>query len=225
MFAGICHNDPQRRLPPLWAALVAAALCLPVLGGCVGYFAPSDPPLGPPIPMASTNPLLVPCMDRDLVWEQLVDVMDDYFKVEREERVRLSGDLLTEGRLDTYPRTGSTLLEPWNNDSVNNYERLESTLQSIRRRAIVRVIPAQGGFLVDMTVLKELEDVPRPENATASWMNLRNDNSLRRYSDPVTGQQPTLGWIGIGRDVALEQTILAQLQSRFPVGAAVAAAP
>lgn len=164
-------------------------------------------------------------MDRDLVWEQLVDVVDDYFKIEREERVRLSGDVLTEGRLDTYPRTGSTLLEPWNTDSVNRYERLESTLQSIRRRALVRVIPAEGGFLVDLSVLKELEDVPHPENASASWMNLRNDNSLRRYADPIAGRQPTLGWIGIGRDVALEQTMLAQLQSRFGVGPPAGAVP
>lgn len=48
------------------------------------------------------------------------------------------GDILTEGTLTTYPRTGSTIFEPWNTDSVNPYERLESTLQSIRRKSIVR---------------------------------------------------------------------------------------
>ena len=30
------------------------------------------------------------------------------------------------------------------------YEKLESTLQSIRRRAVVRVIPAEGGYLVEV---------------------------------------------------------------------------
>lgn len=31
-----------------------------------------------------STPILIPNMDRDLVWNQMVDVMDDYFKVERE---------------------------------------------------------------------------------------------------------------------------------------------
>ena len=60
----------------------------------------------------------VSSMDRDLVWDQVVDVVDDYFRMQHEERVRLVGDLLTEGRLDTYPRSGSTIFEPWNRDSV-----------------------------------------------------------------------------------------------------------
>jgi hypothetical protein len=70
--------------------------------------------------------------------------------------------------------------------------------------------------LVDVVVTKELEDVLRPEAGSASRAaNLRNDNSLRRYIDPVTGTQPTLGWIRLGRDVALEQKILMEMASRF----------
>ena len=37
----------------------------------------------------------------------------------------------------------------------------------MRRRAVVRVIPAQGGHWVDVAVFKELEDVVKPEHATA----------------------------------------------------------
>jgi hypothetical protein len=38
-----------------------------------------------------------------------VDAVDDYFRIEREERVRLIGGVLTEGRIDTFPITGSTV--------------------------------------------------------------------------------------------------------------------
>jgi len=195
---------------------LAAALVFVAAGGCIGWFRPNLPADTAYVPTAVVpNPTLIPTMDRDLLWDQLVDVIDDYFKIQKEQRVRLVGDILTEGRLDTYPRTGSTIFEPWNRDTVNRYERLESTLQSIRRFAVVRVIPAEAGFLVEVNVLKELEDLPRPENGLASYANLRNDSSLRRYSNPVGGQQPTLGWIGLGRDIALEQEILATLQGRM----------
>ena len=131
---------------------------------------------------------------RDLVFETVVDVIDDYFKVDHEIPIRLEGDVLVEGLIDTFPRSGSTILEPWGRDAANFYERVEGTLQSIRRQALVRVIPAEGGFLVDVVVVKELEDVLRPEAGSASRAaNLRNDNSLRRYIDPVTGTQPTHG--------------------------------
>lgn len=194
--------------------------------GCIGWYTPAAAPpaaiAGPPL---AENPVLIPTTNPDQVWDQLIDVVDNYFKVEREQRVRLVGDVLTEGRLETYPRTGSTLLEPWNLDSTTGYERLESTLQSIRRRAVVRVIPAEAGFLIEATVFKELEDLPRPENGLASYANLRNDDSLRRYANPVGGQQPTLGWIGLGRDVALEQQILGEMRARFGLPPVTAAVP
>lgn len=198
------------------AAIVSAAIST---AGCItwlpaGGLQPED--AFAPLPIIAPNPTLLPNQDRELVFETVVDVIDDYFKVDYEIPVRLEGDVLVEGQIGTFPRSGSTILEPWGRDAVNFYERLEGTLQSTRRQALVRVIPAEGGFLVDVVVTKELEDVLRPEAGSASRAaNLRNDNSLRRYIDPVTGTQPTLGWIRLGRDVALEQKILMEMASRF----------
>jgi hypothetical protein len=177
------------------------------------FFAPE------PLVMEQTHPLVIQGSDPDAVWDQIVDVVDDYFRIEHEERVRLVGDLLTEGRLDTYPRGASTIFEPWNQDSVTFYERWHATLQSMRRRATVYVIPLpdRSGFQVDVQVYKELEDVPRPESGSISLANsqtLRNDDALIRLTNPVGGQEPTLGWIGLGRDLALEQTILSGIQAR-----------
>jgi hypothetical protein len=80
------------------------------------------------------NAAVIPPLDAEVVWQQMVDVADDYFKVQTEQRVVFSNGVPAEGRIDTYPQTGATLLEPWRGDSVGFRERLESTLQSIRRR-------------------------------------------------------------------------------------------
>ena len=189
-------------------------LCALVAVGCQAL--PPEAAFGPPPP--PPNPVLVGVTDRDFVWDQVVDVVDDYFRIRKEQRVRRVGDLLTEGRIDTYPRTASTIFEPWNRDSVTAYDRWEATLQSLRRIGLVRVIPAPQGYLIDVQVYKELEDVPAPNTGAVTLANsidLRNDNSLRRLENPVGGQQPTIGWIGQGRDVELEQEILAQIQARL----------
>jgi hypothetical protein len=164
------------------------------------------------------NPMFVPAVDRELLWNQTVDAVDDYFRIEREDRVRQIGGVLTEGRIDTFPTTGSTMLEPWRTDSTRGYEKLHATFQSIRRRATVRVIPTEGGYLLDVVVQKELEDLDKPENATAGGSTLRHDGTLVRQEAPPGRYTVTLGWIPIGRDVRLEQRILADVSGRLELG-------
>lgn len=186
-----------------WAIL---ALLVAAAAGCATPVA---------APVFHDNPTLLPLADRDYVFDQVVDVVDDYFTIDREQRVRVVGTVLTEGRIDTFPEVGATLLEPWRQDSVNNFERWESTLQTIRRTAQVRVIPTGEGYLVDVVVFKELEDLQKPQHASAGAATLRNDTSLERFDLPVLGQPFNRGWIPLGRDQALEQQIIADLQTRF----------
>ncbi len=205
----------MRRLPLL---LVVALL----LAGCaqsVWFRPPAAAPL-----VTLSNPMLVPVADREALWDGLVDVLGDYFRIAGEEPVRLLGNTLTEGRIDTFPKTGATLLEPWDQDSANAYERLESTLQTIRRRAVVRVIPAPaGGFWIDLAVFKELENLRQPEHSTAGGSTFRFDTTQTRIINPEHRASLELGWIPMGRDTALEQRILAQLQYRLaPEGQPVA---
>jgi len=194
--------------------LLATGLLLATLfSGC----APSPPwtePLRPPVTVFHDNPMLLPIADPQQAWETVVDVVDDYFAIEREEPVRLVGDAPTEGRLDTYPKVAATIFEPWDSDSAGPQARVESTLQSIRRRAAVRVVPAEGGYWIDVAVFKELEDVRRPEFATAGAATFRYDASLTRVVNPVGEQEINAGWIPQGRDTALEQRILGHLLAR-----------
>ena len=177
------------------------------------------------------NAAVIPPLDAEVVWQQMVDVADDYFKVQTEQRVVFSNGVPAEGRIDTYPQTGATLLEPWRGDSVGFRERLESTLQSIRRRATLRLIPDPAGWRIETVVLKELENMPRPMRATAGGASFRNDDSLYRYGTPLPtlGQQvgdqprpvanptPNLGWIPLGRDPLLEQRMLSQMLTKLGV--------
>jgi hypothetical protein len=161
------------------------------------------------------NPLFIPPVDREFLWNQTADAVDDYFRIEREDRVRLIGGVLTEGRIDTFPSIGSTVFEPWRRDSTPGYEKLHATLQSIRRRATVRVIPVEGGYLLDVVVQKELEDVDKPEHATAGGSTLRHDGTIVRQEGAPGRYSITLGWIPIGRDLTLEQRILADVSARL----------
>lgn len=200
--------------------LTAAICCFAI--GC----APSYPPgsfsaatapgyVNPPIQAtyAYENPLPL-AGDPGFLWDQVVDVVDDYFPIAREQRADLLGDVVTEGRLDTAPVTGATLLEPWRGDSVGVAERLESTLQQTRRFAVVRLIPGETGLMLDVAVFKELEDLRRPEHSTAGAATFRYDSALQRFRDPVGAEPLTQGWIPRGRDSALEQRILSQIQAR-----------
>jgi hypothetical protein len=197
--------------------IFATGLFLAGLWGC----APSVPwiePLGPPVAIFHDNPVLLPIADPEQAWDRVVDVVDDYFRIEREEPVRLVGDTLTEGRIDTYPKVAATIFEPWDPDSAGWQARVESTLQSIRRRAVVRVMPTEGGYWVDVAVFKELEDVSRPEHATAGAATFRYDDSLTRVVNPVGQQEINVGWIPEGRDTAVEQRILGHLLARSVQG-------
>lgn len=198
-----------RWFPPACVALVLCSL------GC-SVFVPlvtraGHAPAGP-----VENPHFVPVRDHDLMWNQVVDAVDTHFKIRTEQRVRVVAGQLTEGRLETYPRTGSTLLEPWHTDSTYGYEKLESTLQTIRRRCIVRVVPESNGFLISVEVHKELEDANGPSNQQLALDGVRFDGTLRNQEDDY--QQlaaETDGWIPLCRDVLLEQRILQDILARL----------
>ncbi|MEM9351749.1 MAG: hypothetical protein AAGA92_01935 [Planctomycetota bacterium] len=194
------------------AALAALAACRgPAVGPLFAlpiYEKQVTVPTGP-------NPVFVPVANQDFTWEQVVDSVDDFFRVESERRVELVGDVITEGSIVTFPRIGATIVEPHRRDSVGRFNRWQSTLQTIRRGAVVRVIPDRGGWLVEVIVQKELEDLPRPEGATAGAATLRNDSSLDpRLSQDVSKLRFGGEWIPIGRDIALEQEMLERIRER-----------
>ena len=201
---------------------VAAPMIALVLSGCCTEPQWTAPPGYPQQPIAEqgqppvagyANPVWIPVSDSQSAWELAVGVVGSYFRIEREEPIRQVGNVVMEGRITTIPEVSPTIFEPWRHDTVDPEQRVENTLQTMRRRAVVRVIPAQGGHWVDVTVFKDLEDKARPDQASAGAATFRYDSTLTRVSNPITDEQSTLGWIYKGRDASMEQYIIAHLLS------------
>ncbi|MBN2291568.1 MAG: hypothetical protein JXM70_04030 [Pirellulales bacterium] len=181
--------------------------------GCSGVSTWQAPPGPFFLPSAYNNPVMIPPNHPEYVWEQVVDVVDDYFRIMEEIPVR---DMVgSEGRLETFPVVGATLLEPWRHDSANFDERLESTLQTIRRLAIISVKKEDCGYLIDVAVYKELEDRSQPDRAVAGSATFSYTATQEGVIDPITDEPLNLGWISLGRDAALEQRILSEITSRL----------
>jgi hypothetical protein len=162
------------------------------------------------------NPLELPPRADDFVWSQVVDAVDDYFRIVREQPVQNSNGIVLDGRIETSYQVGASLNEPWRKDSTSGFERLESTLQSIRRRAIVTVRPQGAAYLLEVVVQKDLEDTDRSQYATETTRSSRrHDGTLIRRDDRINDGPQTLGWIPLGRDASLEQVILHDIFGRI----------
>jgi len=161
------------------------------------------------------NPLTVPMVPRALVMDEVSDEIDNYFRIVREERVRMVEGVLTEGWIETLPRVGATILEPWRGDSVPGFELAHASLQTVRRFAKVRIIPTGNSYLIDLKVYKELEDLDQPQAANIRGTWNRHDNSLDADRPTDHDQPDEKGWIPMGRDMDLENVILKNIQSRL----------
>jgi hypothetical protein len=72
--------------------------------------------------------------------------------------------------------------------------------------------PAEGGYLVNVTVLKELEDLPNPTRETAGGAAFRSDHSIDREHEIVDPVVISHTWIPKGRDIPFEQKILRKIR-------------
>ncbi|WP_231131360.1 hypothetical protein [Crateriforma conspicua] len=161
------------------------------------------------------NPIELPASPDDFVWLQVVDVVDDYFRIAKEQPVQNNRQIVLDGQLETAYRTGSSVLEPWRKDSTPGFERWQSTFQSVRRRAIVTLRPSGNGYWLEVVVQKDLEDPDRVQYATETTAGVRHDGTLVSGAEEVQDGPQTLGWIPLGRDAALEQRMVADIYGRI----------
>jgi len=217
-------NWPRRRkeagmvkLGKIWAPLLLAWIA-----GCRGVTLNEGPvftPAGAQV-VHDQNPVFIPLGPDSYgqVFENCLRVLGDYgFEILESNRYW--------GNIDCLPRTAPGLglfLKP---GSPDLYDRLLCTTQSYRHRVSMRIQPADnGGFFIEVVARKELEDVPRPIRATVGAAVFRNEPSVERQFEVI---DPTLyesTWIPQGRDVPLEQAMLARL-NRYMYAVTPAARP
>jgi hypothetical protein len=190
---------------------VCAAAVLVLAGGCASGPLLDNPVLiGPTLPgPAEHNPVYVPPHDYGLVFETVLSVLGDYgFEILEANRF--------DGHVDTLPRIAPGMCLLIRPGSPDPYERLLSTLQTYRHRVQVLIQPADSrGYFIQVTVFKELEDLPRPVRSTAGAAIFQTLNDVERQYDVI---DPTLlesTWIPKGRDPGMEQAILQRLKGRL----------
>ena len=189
--------DRQLSLPfqPTWPAILM--LMATLNAGCLSTSGREVP---------RTNALLIPSTGIDATWERAVSVLHrNHFLIARESKL--------EGIIETEYRAGSNILEPWHPDSVGLDNRLESTLQSIRRKVVISF--GQSGteqLMVSVQVHKEIEDVPGPTATYAGGATFPESDVFDRDLDQVVGQSSPSRWLSRGRDPHLEARIVAQIQ-------------
>ena len=178
------------------AGLMMAVFC--TIAGCL-----SAPPMAP---AGGASTIQIADNQRDFLWERAVVVLNrNHFQVSRESKL--------EGIIETAYRGGSGLLEPWNPDSVGLSNRMESSLQSIRRKVTVSMLSAATGTTsLNVRVDKELEDVPGIAATYEGGATFSESQPLNRDLSQVVGQTGPSRWISIGRDPLLERKLLAEIQ-------------
>ncbi|MCX5683676.1 MAG: hypothetical protein NT049_08330 [Planctomycetota bacterium] len=121
------------------------------------------------------------------------------------------------GRVDTEHLTGDSWFEFWRGDTVGDFQRVESSLHTIRRAVHIQVSPAPTGSQVSVKVDKERLSAPGSSpSAISQTYDLYNPRktSLARQ-DEFKETQYT--WLPMDRDDALEQVILERIQGRLGV--------
>ncbi len=157
------------------------------------------------------NPVYVPQgpLSYAKVFDKVLDTLDSFWEIGYANRY--------EGRIETLPAIAPGLEQPWKPGSPDFYQRLYAYLQTIRHRCIVLITTADdGGYFIDVKVLKELEDLPIPISSTAGMASFRNPTTVERQFEVIEPAVYEYNWIPIGRDLALEQVLLQRLaQCKF----------
>lgn len=191
-----------RTLATAW--LAAATLWL---AGCsTGPLQDNPSFVRPDLLIPQENPLYIPQGPDayDKVFQKALDVVDDFFEIAYTNRY--------EGRIETHPSVAPGVEQPWKPGSPDFYQRLLAFFQSIRHRCILLISPAQdGGYFIDVKVLKELEDLPSPMRATAGAASFRMNSTIERQFEVIEQPIYESNWVPIGRDYKLEQVILERL--------------
>jgi hypothetical protein len=192
-----------QRLATAWLAPV-----LMLLGGCATGPILDNPGIFLPGQNAPVeNPVYIPLgpMSYNQVFEKAIDIIADYFEIAEYNRY--------DGRIETFPRVAPGVEQPWKPGSPDLEQRLFATVQSIRHRATVLIQPADnGGFFIQVTIFKELEDVPRPIRSVGGAAIFRSVPTVERQFEVIDLTRFEANWIPIGRDVKLEQVILERLK-------------
>lgn len=139
------------------------------------------------------------------VFEKVLSNFGDYFEIAYANRY--------DGRIIGAPKIAPGLERPWVTGSPELGERIQATFQTMRYRGHVQIRSAeQGGYLVQVTVYRELKDEGRPINAPTGSVFRDAPTVDRQYEvvDPAIASDDR--WIPKGRALDVEDAILKHIR-------------
>jgi len=160
----------RARVWPIYAILACCTW------GCGSY--PHGSLVGQAMPNAPDlqNPMLVPAVDREVVWEQVTRRARRLLHHPAEERVAKWAIVVLEGRIETFPVGGATLLS--RGEGFYTRTRKAPVHAAAIPPAVVRVTADIGGLPHRLGRVQELEDLASPQHATVG----RRASDTRRRS-------------------------------------------
>jgi hypothetical protein len=93
--------------------------------------------------------------------------------------------------------------------------RLEGTLQSVRRRAFVTIAKSEGGHTLTVEVLKEREDGGSLNGSSPNGATFQQAQPTQASLSATSEHPAPVGWISLGRDKLLEERIARDLKRRL----------
>ncbi|MFW6154751.1 MAG: hypothetical protein ACOC95_06000 [Planctomycetota bacterium] len=173
---------------------------LVALGGCapVPPRAASEPPIAA---TAADYRTLIEAAERTL--------RDYFFTIDRIDR--------RDGIIETLPLTGMSWCEPWRRDGATQWDISESTLQTIYRRARVRIVrSADDTYSLRVRVDVSRADRPSPQVTNVSQAYRLFQLERGRRPEPRSGEarrrrQP----VPLGEDETLAMFIRRDIEATF----------
>jgi len=177
---------------------VAPAIIV-IFAACAGCATP--PPQPTELPQVTAN-------DYDLLWDTTVQVVEEHFDlfVKRKDEGYI---VSTYKRGEPLPGTSGL-----KTDAQTGYDRAEEFMHIVRRRLTARVFQQEKGVAtVKIEVIRERQAYvpPPPDYATYDLY----EPGTRVLND-AADQTATVTWRPLGRDIYLENKLLARIRARLP---------
>ena len=179
--------------------VAVAAVAAMIAGGCANY---TQPIVAEPAKTASEK-------NFDAVWQSSLAVLRDYyFTVDLQDR--------REGVIKTFPLTGKYATEFWRKDAASNFDKWESTIQTIYRTVTVTIKPSAANpqeYVASVEAQTTRSDRPVRQMGNAYQLagmhHIQGDESegellLMRHEEL---DNPKAVLVPLGRDKALEAKI------------------
>ncbi len=181
-------------------------LLLPFAAFSAGCFEPPQN-LGP----VQADVIVEDDTDFEALWEMTLRVLNRAkFTPDRRDR--------REGVITTKPITCQQWFEFWRHDAMGPYQWLESSMHTIQRLAVVRIVPKPdpGRYRVSVRVDVFRYSAPERQVTTPSGALLMYSEKFPTESGEMIVPQEVLHWVRLGRDPHMEGALLRRILNHYP---------